>query len=42
MIEALVGVPVIPEPGKVDGRPETPEANDGGLRIATMTKRWHR
>ena len=31
MIEALVAVPLIPEPGKVDGRPETPEAKDGGL-----------
>ena len=31
MVEALVAVPVIPEPGKVDGRPETPQAKGGRL-----------
>ena len=42
MIEALVAVPLIPEPGRVGGRRETPEAKDGACRIATMTKRWQR
>jgi hypothetical protein len=31
MIEALVAVPVIPEPGKVDGCPETPRGQGWGL-----------
>ena len=31
MIEALVAVLLILEPGKADGRPESPETKDGGL-----------